>query len=354
MVKERLYRIIFRIMQQFNIMFDISLQEKGFMIFKELLLSVNFDDVVSHIGEIEKKQLDMVAHYKEVFDRLRLTPAIENDSKIVVSEDNLPTNSMENNEGIHIYVKGMHEESPGLTLGQQVVIEKDWPLEMVVANCLWEYTFYGFDDEDTSEYFGEKTPCTKYDLKSDLLQKRYYGRLLHYKNKEVRMQHHLAYSLDEWNKIHRIEEHGNRSKRKRAYRIEQRVDRLERCGMIERLIQRLITNPGVPSLQRKDLDYLFGTKSFDMLHYHSYANNINKRADYIMELIEKYAKDDYSGYDRYTIHIITSRLHPLQVYERSRFMTLIPTGKPVKLGTSYNEMFGNEIGFRIIMTRNEK
>lgn len=326
------------------------------MTFKDLLLHVSFDDVLAHIGDIDKKQLDMAAQYKQVFDRLRQTPDSQNEGKITVAFEQPEKVEGFPEEEPYLAVEGIHEVSDSESLGRQIVYDKTLSLEEVAACCLWEYTFYGFDKEDIDEFFGYRPSPTRYGLLSTALQKRYYGRLLHYSkwqkenNRSKRFQ--VAYTLEEWNIIHRIENHGNRSKRKRAFRIEQRVERLEKLDKTERLIQLLTdTTYGTATLQREELAYLFKAKTIRALKYHSYTDNPANRAAYIHELIMKYVREAFYGYDRYVICFITSPNYPLTTQEKEEIGEVLPSGPEVLNGFRQDYREGPEIGLRLIMSR---
>lgn len=137
------------------------------MTLKELLLKCDFDDVLRHIGEIEERQLDMASHYKEVFDRLRLIDAIPNDGKIEVS-----VGEQVSDEQIPVEVYGMHDSDDAELLGQQIDINRELSIDVLCANCLYEYTYYGFDDEDMDEFFGYRSrQPTRHDKIERLIQR---------------------------------------------------------------------------------------------------------------------------------------------------------------------------------------
>lgn len=255
------------------------------MTFKELLLKCNFNDVLPHIGEIEERQLDMASHYKEVFDRLRLTTAIPNDGKIEVS-----VGEQDCGEPISVEVFGMHDADDAELLGQQLDINRELPFDVLCANCLYEYTFYGFDEEDMDGFFG-------------------------YRSQEP-----------------------------------------TRHNKIERLVQRLTTNPSVPGLKREDVSYLFDTTELTDERYHSFTNNTNTRATYIKELMEKYSHYDYDAYNRFIILITTSPEYPLYMHELDLITGCLPTQNSATIiwGYSHDEKFGKEMGVRMVMTKDKE
>jgi hypothetical protein len=156
------------------------------MTLKELLLSTHFDDVAACIKKLYSDKESMIPQYKEAFDRLRLIEAIPSEGKIhIVMEE-------PDWEEPYVRVKGCYELSNEETLGREVLIDEKITNEEAVAHFLWEFTFFGFSEEDIQdEVNGEKKGYTHFMQQAFELKLRYFDGLIYSKQENKRERRKL-------------------------------------------------------------------------------------------------------------------------------------------------------------------
>lgn len=321
------------------------------MTFKALLLECRFEDVANSIRALYGDQVQMLPHYKEVFDQLCHTSAVPSEGYIEVR--------MESSEyaGSYVRIDGLHDVSIEEALGRALQIEGEMPLEEIAARCLWEYTFYGFSEEDTTEMFAEweGRGFSHYGERACLLQRKFYRGLI-YKDKEEKKRllkpsgaFCMAFTLENWKEIHLHKRRCNRSRRRRNCRLDNRIKALQRKDKVQWLIQRLTANPSPRAFKPGDLDFLFSTTLIYEMKFHSYAYDVHRRVAYLHELIEKYSSYNFQGYTQYLVHITTSSEHPVAPEESLDFIKAqFPEHAKVMWGFSYDDSLEQEIGVLIV------
>jgi hypothetical protein len=105
----------------------------------------------------------------------------------------------------------------------------------------------------------------------------------------------------------------NRSKKKRAYRWEKRIEQLKQISQIKRLIKDLTAHSCIKAEQ---VNYLFEANHLNEYHYCSYVEKLKERAHYIVELITVYPRYDCSKDNRFCLLFISSSGHEITAEEK--------------------------------------
>lgn len=209
---------------------------------RELLRTSDFNRIAEYVSK-DKDAGGSIEAYREAYDILLNTVASEEGCyRIDVHWYDLQPYEGEGRILFASQIEGQPWEN--LIDGNIYVVDKDImevPQEELAYRLLWHLTFFGFNDEDKKEAwyriingdyprneYGEKV--RELELKQDMLcatpaiRRRIIASI-----KEFAERDELQYALtgEDWNTIHHRREHCNRSKRKRAYRIEKRIETLK-------------------------------------------------------------------------------------------------------------------------------
>lgn len=321
------------------------------MTFKELLLSCEFEQVATYLRKIY--DLDSITHFKEAFDILRHTEAVACEGKIHIYLDETEE------EDKYIDVSGLHDVRNKEALGRELQVDANISsLAEIAAHCLWEITFFGFSDEEKEDLIlkWHGIGHTVYsELAFNLEVKNNLGMIYSGKRKKESKKYIASTKIVVFplEIIHEIEVHTmhcNRSKRKRNYRQNKRIEFLNRKEKEEWLIQKLTRNPAPHSFTRNDLSFISSTIHCSEYKFHSYSYDAMKRTAYLRELIEKYLSSDFSSYNRLLVLVTTSPKHPLRKEESLDFINdLFAKGKPVQWGYNYNEKLREEMIVLVVL-----
>ena len=110
--------------------------------------------------------------------------------------------------------------------------------------------------------------------------------------------------MEEWDIYHARKAHRNRAKRMRDARQDRQIEKYERMGKIQRLIDSIVTTSW--DSDYADYKYLFDTKEIRVFGFHSRTTRKETRAQYIVDNFVKYFNEDLSQYKR-TDMVISSR-----------------------------------------------
>lgn len=253
------------------------------MTLKELLNKVEFDNVAPYIVQHYPDMAKCLSGFKEAFDGMRNTMLANLDGEQVKVELCIE-------DGKEPCLAAYHSDNTDweTIVGREMVIDSNVsaPLEEIVAVILYDATFWGFTPEDREETFSEwqegRTPPTDgnpYRLKWWHLTQREYDSKCRKEDIGTR-----TYTWVGDNPF--TEKRMNRSKRKRAYRWEKRIDELERLANRWDLLQQIKL-----SAPNTDLSL------FESLLFKAARCEVGRREDYsadgiglpyICELITKY------------------------------------------------------------------
>jgi len=307
------------------------------MTLKELLLSCDIKRIIHYVFEHHPEQLGMDPYYKQTYDILCHMEPVESNQTIIVEW--LYSEFFEKH---FIRASYCGADCWEIILGKEVVRGKNIECsnEELAAYCLWKITYYGFSPDDTS-YFYNLEPQNIYGERAEALSKRLYNNYLPKKYKEYRDQD--SYPMEVCDYLQKRKNKRNRSKRMRDYRQDKRIEQLLRNEKIENLIQKLTTSSTMSD--RKNLDFLFQTKSIFESSYHSHSYNKEQRLPYLKELLQDYEKRDFSEYTTFIFMLRVAPEYPLSECEKIYFSEIIkifPTEANVLQGIGFDETLGEE------------
>ena len=122
---------------------------------KELLETVEFEDMIEPLVSFDPKAGECLDAYKEAFDILRHTEAKETDRVISVEWVELSSGER--------YIKPRHCEGDwwDRNLGKEIVVAENVNISMedVAARILWSLTFYGFNLKEQEEFGNYLSLC---------------------------------------------------------------------------------------------------------------------------------------------------------------------------------------------------
>ena len=153
---------------------------------------------------------------------------------------------------------------------------------------LWGMTFFGFTERDKWSQFDR--PLYYYEEQLMSLEGKLYIKYLRDKKlkrqlKKDGMPYGIAFTMEVWNEIRQRQKHQNRSKRRRYYRIRQRIDQLKRLDKRQHLINRLQEVIAPDAIFASEI---LKTRSINEKWYDSHCYGKLLRLDYIIDLLENY------------------------------------------------------------------
>ena len=201
--------------------------------------------------------------------------------------------------GIHVYQCKLEERRFAVTncegmkwrnaISFPVVVDDTIELtpEETVAAILWALTFYGFSEEETYANFEDM------DREMDELEL-------------------IPYDPDDDNDEEEEEIFPTLSPEEEEKR---RLE--ERAKKVENTMMKLLAQS--EGLSVKELSYLLDTSFICEIYPHTYAFDVTKRMDYMLDLLENYCKiqDDFN---RVALCITSSPLHPMTEKEETKLV----------------------------------
>lgn len=263
------------------------------MTLKELFLSVDFDHVWLFIQSIAGPEMaGNAVRFKQAFDEIRfIKTEPEDEPKVIeVYRDIVIENHEQENGPEYIFVANCDDHYRRVLAGRQISVDPELNLsaEELAAHCLWEMTYYGFNDAEVTEMLEGAL--------SDRLEEANNKYWIEYNEKRNRWRS-LKFK-DILNKPQKL----NRSKRKRAYRHGKRLHQLRRFAKIEELQQYLVSH----NIDFNLWNVLSKCKSFSLVTDHSYAFDPKDAAQYLYDLYSKYGSNINEKEDTaFTIIILT-------------------------------------------------
>lgn len=267
------------------------------MTLKDLILKYEFDTIVPDLTPIEAPVKNNLYAFKEAFDTLRrMTPGDAGGEQIVVSE-HVETDDDGCEVERYLHASNCEGEIWESALAKEVVLQADVTEPQALARILWHITFYGFTPE--GEYFSRyDRPKNKYELKASILQYHQFCNYARIKRKKNPTNQDLLCSLSmkEWDIYHARKAHRNRAKRMRDARQDRQIEKYERMGKIQRLIDSIVTTSWDSNYA--DYKYLFDTKEIREFELSSRTTSKETRAQYIVDNFVKYFNEDLTQYKR--------------------------------------------------------
>ena len=286
---------------------------------KELFDKYTFDEILPYLKEIEPDRGDSMYQFREAFDILRYMEPSEEECGVV----HIEWSDDEEDTEKYITVNHLAGDLWERNLAKEVVLAENLQINemQMVAYCLWEITYYGFnreeDEEDRSRFSIHREKRNKYDIALYKIQ------LSNWKHTTPRRYRSMAHPLctDIEFCLKRTRSGQNRSKRKRDYRVECRENYLKRHSQREDFITKL-TRCG--AFKREDVEYLHQVEEGYYYPYVSRTWDVSKRVDYILESINKYQEVKFSSYNDAIICLRSSSEHPVTEAEKNRLLEGLP------------------------------
>ena len=330
------------------------------MTLRQLIASCPFDALAVLLRLHDDLSL---AQYKEAYDILLNMEPSENgcrDVEVVMTDWN-------DGDGPQLDawdVEGI--EWANIIDGQVMIADDvDAPEIEIAHRLMWHLTFFGYCPEQTCLFpkeYGD-TPYGKEARRIEL------HRYMLYANKPIRrriiksiveMKKHgfnsFALSEGDWRYINKRESHCNRSKRKRHYRLEQRIRRLSSLDHCETTVRQLLDGQtSSTAITRDDLNFLFHTEERTGREMQSRTFGKRDRTEYILELITKYrALDGMPEGQRVAMRIATSHDHPLTDNERKQICLAVDkvcNATATTLCIAENNSLGCEISLLVVTNK---
>lgn len=310
------------------------------MTVKELFNSLSFDEIVKALQNTHRNEgsIKCLAGYKEAFDIIRNTnfegPGGE------VTFDVMPREEWYEPHSLPLLANNVEGDFWHNTVGKEIIIPEDNPFRdaELAGAILWGMTFFGFTPRGTKEVFNsqlDRKSFTKHGLLVKRLQiKSILPYVSHETRKELKRQlkaepDRMTYylSIDEWCDLSKRRLHLNRSKRKREYRINNRIDRLKKLEKRQHLIDTIVKHTNVPIENIESLILNAGEVYETWRESHVYGKN--DRVDYLIDLLANFSptlEDICKGATEVIVVAYTSDKYSLTVDEDNRlYDALNPT-----------------------------
>ena len=274
----------------------------------ELLSRVTFDDLVPTLNTLIIKE-NQLPYFKMVFDELRMmTPTL--------NDDNIDVQMAES----YIYVDGCQDEWANV-LGKNIRSDQQLQItdKVLAAHILWEITFFGFSEEEMKANIG-----TNYGDNPKWQDNIYRRKILEIEDRQwSNYSRGAKWEISEGQKfisydiameVFKRRKKRNRAKRMRDARQERQMSRLRKLAVREEGICKAVATG---CISREQVEYIMNVQYGDEHTYSSRTNTSEDRAQYIIELIDKYSDIDFSKYDSITAIATTSPGYPFSEEEKT-------------------------------------
>ena len=274
----------------------------------ELLSRVTFDDLVPTLNTLIIKE-NQLPYFKMVFDELRMmTPTL--------NDDNIDVQMAES----YIYVDGCQDEWANV-LGKNIRSDQQLQItdKVLAAHILWEITFFGFSEEEMKANIG-----TNYGDNPKWQDNIYRRKILEIEDRQwSNYSRGAKWEISEGQKfisydiameVFKRRKKRNRAKRMRDARQERQMSRLRKLAVREEGICKAVATG---CMSREQVKYIMNVQYGDEHTYSSRTNSSEERAQYIIELIDKYSDIDFSKYDSITAIATTSPEYPFSKEEKT-------------------------------------
>lgn len=326
------------------------------MTFKELLNSVEFENVAPHIVKMYPDMADTLGWYKIHFDMLRLMqPIFHKDSNDKACR--ITMMDRDDGSGLHLEALSMEGKTWENLLTRELIVapEVEASNDELTACCLWHTSFYGFIKKHMNDSFRIN------DLKLATLDR--WNDSLYYKVKAlhnfgvIRKHGGVIPSTRQLSPIKKAElvklakesirygnAHLNRTKRKKRFRTEYMEHYYERMAGIGDFIVHAIPATGKSrnDISVEQLCGLFHSDLFCSEEIMSYAPNGDSGAKYLYDLLSSY--DMIPKMDGIVIRLVTGTAHEFLTEDEKRLRNLLAEGRKYSdLILDYDPALGNQI-----------
>ncbi len=272
------------------------------MTYKELLDSVSFEEIVPYIEKYHGSK-GCLALYKIHYDMLRhLTPNPEDSyyKNATVSHGEPDEDWPEPHLTVH-HIEGQIWEG---ALTMELVIEPDVTesLAEVAACCLWHSSFYGFTEEQAKakvESWGRDITDDKYKCQQA--------------QKWVKMIKEVGGIVPTETELMSIPSFRDKIQASKDSIMQGYWNRISMIA--EFVANNLPSDSDIVGISVADLCRLFFANQYIEYDYRSYCKDENNRADYLIELIDRYEAFEYGILPNALIVLSTSKKYPLLMEE---------------------------------------
>lgn len=328
------------------------------MTVQELFRTFSFDDIVEALQNTHRHDESIcdLASYKEAFDTLCHTLPSGEGGKVTF--DVTPREHWFDEGNLPLLANGVEGELWGNIVGKEVVRPKDNPFTdaELVGAILWGATFYGFTPH--KEWNPHEDFYTKYGERAQQLERKLYVPYLRNKKKISELKDFLspmpfgiAFSLEDWDLIECRQEHQNRPKRKRQYRLEKRIEWLKKLDKRHHLIDTIRAATDLP--HEALAERILNAKAIHETWYESHTYGKEDRVEYITNLIGIYASDfstDFCG-NEINILVHTTQDYPLsdkELQSLKDFFTSFFSNVQWNLLTGFDKHIGLELSIQFV------
>lgn len=327
------------------------------MTLKELVMKIDFEDLLPYLKKHEAEHLDNIYAFREAYDILRrMKPAKDFQGEIHVAWSG---GEIEDEEK-WINVGPMHDASWEEDLAKEIVVAGDGHLclEELAMHCLWEITYWGFSPEDMEDTFtnmvGRRKAENKYEVALDKLHESIWKHQtpcrLRARDENGERLTIMEFPFKNWQN-----KRMNRSKRKREYRQDRREGYLEKMAARENLVRMLTIENS--SFKRSDVEFLLHITYGRRYEYLSVTHGTDNRLAYILESITEYQQLDLSQYDSAVVGIYVSSRYPLEETELERFRKKVYAWsgyKNILFGTIVQNTDRKDVKVMLLLIEREK
>lgn len=319
------------------------------MTFKELLNSVQFEDVAPHIVRMYPDMENALGWYKIHFDMLRLMqPVFDEDANDKVCK--ITMNDYEEGSGQYLDAYSMECDYWEHSLTKELIIAPDVKAtnEEIAACCLWHTSFYGFFEKDLEE------TCIKHRLIRD--DSSYKARAMRNFG-EIRKRGGIIPTIRQLSKSKKAELvkrakktvwYGetpmNRHKRKKQFRHEFMEHYYKRMIAISDFIVHAMPalNKAGNHMSVAQLCGLFHSELFGSEEIMSFASHGESGAKYLYDLLSSY--DMVPKMDGIVVRLVTGSEHEVLTEDEIRLCNMLAEGrKYCDVIFDYDPSLGNQV-----------
>ncbi|MBR1401454.1 MAG: hypothetical protein IJ562_07750 [Prevotella sp.] len=326
------------------------------MTFKELLDSVQFEDVAPHIVRMYPDMENSIGWYKIHFDMLRLmNPVYHKDANDKVCR--ITMKDWEDGSGLHLNAYPMEGDLWEHSLTKELIIAPEVKAsnEELAACCLWHTSFHGFVEKQVNERF------RIYDLDMATLDR--WNNSLYYKVRAMRdfsiIREHggiipTIRQLSKLKKAELIKQSKesiwfgkttlNKIKRKKRFRIEFLEHYYERMTVIGDFIVHAITalKDARNYMSVEQLCGLFHSELFCTEEIMSFASDGESGAKYLYDLLTSY--DMIPKMDGIVVRLVTGTECEVLTEDENLLCNLLAEGRKYgDLILDYDPVLGNQV-----------
>lgn len=326
----------------------------------ELFNTLSFDQVMdalrhTHRNDNSVRNTDNLTGYKEAFDTLRNISSGSKGGEVTF--DVTPREHWSDDHSLPLVANGVEGDFWETIVGKEVIRpEEELFTDAELAGAiLWGATFYGFTERR------RWNPCpesfTAYGKKADRLERRLYRPYIRDKEtlrelKSGEMPFGIAFTSEVWDLIRHRQSHQNRSKRKRWYRMERRIEWLRRLDRRRHMIDLILSCGGRLPISS---DEIMGASEVYEMWFDSHCFGKSPRAAYLVDLLENYcpyADDIFQLGEKKCAVIYTSAEKPATAAELSEIRSFLarhyPAGAAWTLVTATDSSAGDDMSLQFI------